>query len=123
MTDKYYVIKDRKGNLMVNSKVCRTRTGCKNSYNAMIDHEFSRLATYNGIYSNDFWTVKQLANEGYGLPRTVDDIPAFLAHVDNLNSNKGCGQPYKITKQIVADYNQVIKEVTANWQVEEIDVV
>ena len=123
MTDKYYVIKDRKGNLMVNSKVCRTKTGCKNSYNAMIDGEFAKLAGYSGNYSNDFWTVKQLANEGYGLPKLVNDIPAFLTHVDKLNARQGYGKPYMLTKEIVAEYNKILEEVVTNWKVEEIDIV
>lgn len=112
----YYVIKDRKGNLMVGSKVCGSKAGCKNSYNSLINGEL-----YSRAVSNDpFWQVQSLANEDhYGCPRIVDDIDAFLDHAHNVNNYYG----NNIVKEDVLGYNELVRELTYEWQIEEVEVI
>lgn len=121
---KYYVIKDRKGNLMIGSKVCTTKTGCKNSYNSMIDKMLWDKMSTRLQQHDEFWNIKSLANEGYGCPKVVDDIDMFMLHVrdKNLARASWC-KPVKINRCDVLYYNEVIEEITTDWQVEELVVL
>jgi len=122
MSKKYYVIKDRKGNLMVGSKVCGSKTGCKNSYNSMIDKMlWDKMGSRQA--HDEFWTIKSLANEGYGCPKVVNDIDMFLLHVRDKNLTRSSwSKPYKVDRADVEFYNEVIGELTTDWQVEEVEI-
>jgi hypothetical protein len=116
--DRVFMVVDRNGMPMYGTKICSNRGSATQS---MTPHLNGIIYDKIGC-DNPMADIHRQAQEGYGLPKPVHD-----REIDDLVDkmrNTSCW-PHKagnkaITRTLVEDYNDLIREVTDNWRVAEV---
>lgn len=112
---------DRHGNPLIGTKVCSTKSGASNSLSPHVNRMIGNKLGWQGLLAE----INAEANKGCGIPRPIADsqIDAFVDHMKNGTNTwrKAYGSP-DMTRKLVEEYNEIVREFTDDWHVAEIEI-
>lgn len=116
--NQVFMVVNRDGMPMYGTKICSTRGSAAQS---MTPH-LNRILYDKIGYDSPLTDIHRQAQKGYGMPKpvhdlSIDDFVDEIRHTPcygHTNGNKA------ITRTLVEDYNDLIREVTNDWHVVEV---